>query len=200
MLLIAGLAVQSVAAFLRTDARTARSPCDAFDVIDTDKTMGSNALKDLSRLPVLKMTHDEAAGPTVNILNDKMKTGLPGGGPTLVVFWSTACSGCLAQLSSFLQTARRWKNHGGSTFLVAVDDDFTTLNRFFASHPALLHPAERIFFVWDKGGKARKSFGVSKYPETYILDKNGTIIFKVEGERDWNSTAARKCLLHAVYR
>lgn len=201
LLIIAGLITLSIAAFRRTEARTARSPCDALDAklfhpeTHIQNKSKSNAFNALDRLPLLERSHNPADGLT---LRTEVKKRSYRRGRTLVNFWSTTCNACLAQLDSLLQTARRWKNHGGTTVLVSTDKDISTLNRFFNMHPALLHPADNVLFAWDQEGKAASAFGTSKFPETYLLDENGKIILKVKGERDFNGTAARKCLLYTI--
>lgn len=43
----------------------------------------------------------------------------------------------------------------------------------------------------DTEGRIQKLFGVRGHPSTVLIDRNGRIVGRLLGERDWRSPAAR---------
>ncbi len=49
------------------------------------------------------------------------------------------------------------------------------------------------FSLWlDPGGETTTAFGVRGHPSTLLIDREGRIIGRVPGERDWSSPEARR--------
>lgn len=49
------------------------------------------------------------------------------------------------------------------------------------------------FRLWlDAGGEAPVAFGVRGHPSTVLIDREGRIVGRVQGERDWGTPEARR--------
>lgn len=46
----------------------------------------------------------------------------------------------------------------------------------------------------DTDNAVTRSYGTFKFPETYILDKNGIVRYKIIGPKDWADPAVLKVL------
>lgn len=49
------------------------------------------------------------------------------------------------------------------------------------------------FPLWlDSGGESPAAFGVRGHPSTVLIDRDGRIVGRVPGEREWSSAEARR--------
>jgi len=118
----------------------------------------------------------------VNLNNASFK-----GKVVLLNFWATWCGYCLQEMPSMDALA---KHLGGTTFkvfAVSVDnqedrsavDEFIKKNNY--SFVYACDPDKKIFDEYS-----------SAIPGTYLLDKQGKIVARVDGAMDWNSDKMRK--------
>lgn len=111
------------------------------------------------------------------------------GGKLLVLnFWATWCPPCIAELPSLNQMARTLGPKGVVVLGISVDqdkkayDDF--LRRFKLSFEVAHDPAADI----------ASEYGTFKYPETYVITPDGTVVEKFIADRDWMEPALLKRL------
>ncbi|KAF0114969.1 MAG: cytochrome c bioproteinis protein CcmG thiol:disulfide interchange protein DsbE [Hyphomonadaceae bacterium] len=96
------------------------------------------------------------------------------GKPIIVNFFASWCAPCRAEHPSLLQIG-----HDESVVLIGIAyRDNPTNNRNYIEQ--LGNPFAQIGL--DLQGAAGASFGLSGVPETYIIDKDGIIIYKHKGE------------------
>jgi len=70
-------------------------------------------------------------------------------------------------------------DRGVAVVAVSVDERFSDV-------PAFVHKFDLTFSVLsDEGKKVSRKYQTFKYPETYILDREGRLKSKVVGPRDW---------------
>ncbi len=103
-------------------------------------------------------------------------------------FWASWCAPCLAEfpsLEALQQQLPQIKVVG-----IAFDEDLPTYQAYLQRRP-LPFPS-----VLDTTGAAHTSFGTFRPPETYILDKSGTIRRKFIGAQDWTSPEIVATLQH----
>jgi hypothetical protein len=51
------------------------------------------------------------------------------------------------------------------------------------------------FPLWlDPGGETPKAFGVHGHPSTVLISRQGRVVGRVPGERDWRTPEARRLL------
>jgi len=109
-------------------------------------------------------------------------------------FWTTWCPTCRIEMPSMEKLYQKFKD--GEFALVAID---------------LQEPASRVkaFFkefkltftaLLDADGEVGTMFGINQIPTTYILDKQGRIIGKALGPRDWDSRESTALFEHLTNR
>jgi cytochrome c biogenesis protein CcmG, thiol:disulfide interchange protein DsbE len=96
-------------------------------------------------------------------------------------FWATWCPPCVEETPSLVQMNDRLKNKGITLVGVSVDVDADAYHRFIKNH--------KIDYVTvrDADQKSNNLYGTFKFPETYIIDRDGTLRRKFIGAVDWNS-------------
>ena len=95
-------------------------------------------------------------------------------------FWATWCAPCVEEMPSLTQLQERFKNKGVAVVGVSVDVDSDGYHHFLKDH--------KIDFltVRDPDQKANNLYGTFKFPETYIIDRNGIVRRKFIGAVDWS--------------
>ena len=94
-------------------------------------------------------------------------------------FWATWCPPCVDELPSLLEMQRKMRDRGVTVLAVSVDEDDGAYHRFLAEHGV------DLLTVRDAEGKSNNLYGTFKFPETYIIDKNGIMRRKFIGAVDW---------------
>jgi len=95
-------------------------------------------------------------------------------------FWATWCAPCVEEMPSLGQLQQHFKDKDVSVLGVSVDVDADGYHRFLKDH--------KIDFltVRDPDQKANNLYGTFKFPETYIIDRNGIVRRKFIGPVDWS--------------
>ncbi|WP_242341403.1 MULTISPECIES: TlpA disulfide reductase family protein [Anaeromyxobacter] len=121
-----------------------------------------------------------------------------------VNFWATWCPPCREEMPSMVRLGRELEaKHPGRFRMVAVsvDEAWDPVKEFFAAPPyfgkpglaVALDPAQvatRAYYCAARGGVCPDL----KFPETYIVDKDGRLVAFVVGPRDWSDPSARLLL------
>jgi cytochrome c biogenesis protein CcmG, thiol:disulfide interchange protein DsbE len=94
-------------------------------------------------------------------------------------FWATWCPPCVEEVPSLVQMQQRMKAKGVTVLAVSVDADDGSYRRFVRDHSV------NLLTVRDPDQKSNSLYGTSKFPETYIIDRNGVIRRKFIGAVDW---------------
>ena len=94
-------------------------------------------------------------------------------------FWATWCPPCVEEMPSLVQMQSRLHNNGVTVLAVSVDVDENAYNKFLKDH------AIDLLSVRDPNQKANSLYGTFKYPETYIIDRDGKVRRKFIGAVNW---------------
>jgi thiol-disulfide isomerase/thioredoxin len=132
---------------------------------------------------------DWGSAPAPEIaLSALYKDGKEGGGPVklselkgrwvLVNFWATWCAPCRDEMPSLEMLHRRFGDRL-TMLAVSVDDDPAQVARFFGD----TRPTFTV--LWDKEKQFTRTYGTSKFPETYLIAPDGRVAAKFTGPRDW---------------
>ncbi len=97
----------------------------------------------------------------------------------LLNFWASWCAPCIAEMPSLEQLQLDVPQV--KIVLIAFDEDPATYAAYLQRHPLPL------LSVLDTAGVAHTRFGTFRPPESYLLDKTGTIRRKFIGAQDWTS-------------
>ena len=95
-------------------------------------------------------------------------------------FWASWCPPCIQEMPSLNAMQSRLKDRV-TIFGVSTDTSETAYRQLVAE--------QRLTFLnaWDPAQKSNSLYGTFQYPETYIIDRNGTVRRKVIGPVDWTA-------------
>ena len=100
----------------------------------------------------------------------------------MVNFWATWCPPCIEEMPSMERLNE-----------AMADDDFVLLAINTEKNgrslvPAFLNKTPYNFpILYDDKGDVQKQYGVYKFPESFIIRKDGTVDQKIIGPLDWSS-------------
>ena len=101
---------------------------------------------------------------------------------TIVNFWASWCAPCLEELPSLV----KFQAANPDILLVPVSLDMAkTLPELAKIFEA--DGLRDLRWFYDQDGEMRKALSLPVYPSTYILDKEGKIIYILQGPSDWGS-------------
>ncbi len=96
-------------------------------------------------------------------------------------FWATWCPPCIEEMPSLVQMQQRMKDRGIEVLAVSVDADQGAYERFLKTYQV------NLLTVRDPDQKSSSLYGTSKFPETYIIDRQGILRRKFIGPVDWGT-------------
>ena len=94
-------------------------------------------------------------------------------------FWATWCPPCIMDTPSLEQFATEMKSDGVTVIGVSVDEDGQQLRQFVKRYH-LTYPIGR-----DPNRTLSHRYGTFKYPETYIIGRDGHVADKIIGATLW---------------
>ena len=98
----------------------------------------------------------------------------------LLNFWATWCGTCEVEMPSMEKLYRKYKDFGFEMLTISVDKDQSLIEpfmkKFNLTFPVLLDPESKI---------AKKIYKTTGVPETFIVNREGLIVHKAIGPRDW---------------
>jgi peroxiredoxin len=103
-------------------------------------------------------------------------------GQVLVLnFWATWCPPCIEEMPSLVQMQQRMQSKAVTVLAVSIDVDESNYRRFLKDHNV------NLLTVRDPDQKTNSLYGTFKFPETYIIDRNGVVRRKFIGAVDWTA-------------
>ncbi len=119
-----------------------------------------------------KFTIKADQGPTVSRTDFK--------GKLLVLnFWATWCPPCISEWPSLNEFARRYKDKGVVVLAVSVDKNEKRYRDFVAKGKP------EFLTALDPQWNIPASYGTFMIPETYIINQEGKVLFKVAQDQNW---------------
>ncbi len=104
------------------------------------------------------------------------------GNVVAINFWATWCPPCLREMPSMQRLWDRWKNKNFVILAIDVGEDDETVFRFTIE---LDTPLEFPLLL-DREGKVVAQWPVLGLPTTFILDKQGRVVYRAVGGREWD--------------
>ena len=102
------------------------------------------------------------------------------GGKVLVLnFWATWCATCMEELPSLDQFQRELASSGVVVLGVSVDKDEKAYKRF------LSRVNVAFLTTRDPDNKINAEYGTFKFPETYIINRDGKVLSKIISATNW---------------
>jgi cytochrome c biogenesis protein CcmG, thiol:disulfide interchange protein DsbE len=102
------------------------------------------------------------------------------GKPVILNFWASWCAPCVEEMPSLVELQ---KQMGDKVRILAVseDADDKAYREFVQNHNI------DLLTVRDPKQSANELYGTFKFPETYVIDKDGQIVRKFIGATDWTA-------------
>jgi len=104
-------------------------------------------------------------------------------------FWATWCPPCVEEMPSLVEIQRRMKAKGITVVAVSMDVDQGAYDQFLKDHNVnfltVRDPAQQQTQLGVVAPVASK-YGTYKFPETYIIDRNGIVRRKIIGPVNWS--------------
>jgi thiol-disulfide isomerase/thioredoxin len=104
------------------------------------------------------------------------------GKPVVLNFWATWCPPCIDELPTLAALQERHAKDGLVVLAVSIDTahDLGTIEGFLQknqiAHPRLAHDKEGVLFRPLRG---------AGLPVTYLMNREGALVYKYEGATDW---------------
>ena len=128
--------------------------------------------------PAPNFTLPDLDGKMVSLTDYKGKV-------VLLNIWATWCPPCVEEMPSMEKLHQALKNESFEILAVSIDSTGSqVVAPFMKKHKLSFHT------LTDTKGTIKNLFQTTGVPESLIIDKNGNIVEKIIGPRDWNSPDA----------
>ena len=111
----------------------------------------------------------------------------------VVNFWATWCVPCVKEMPSFENLYRRYRSQGLTLLAVSLDKGDSTKVQEFADKHKLSFP-----ILLDTKGVAEKLYPSFSIPFTYVIDKQGRVVARVDGAKNWESSETFEAVEHLL--
>ena len=137
---------------------------------------------DNQNYPMNKIDSSETATFNLKTLDNKsLSLSEFQGSYVLVNFWATWCKPCVREIPSLNNLYKKFKDKNFEIIAINVGQNAEVVNNFINTTSPIdftILLDENIDLV---------SWKVEAIPTTFLVDDKGTIIYKVEGEKHWDS-------------
>jgi len=106
--------------------------------------------------------------------------------------WATWCPPCREEMPSMERLYGRLRDRDFQLLAVSQDEDGSSAVEPFVKQLGITFPV-----LIDPERQVGERYGVWGYPETFIIDRNGYVVERVIGPRDW-ATPTQIAMLEAL--
>jgi cytochrome c biogenesis protein CcmG, thiol:disulfide interchange protein DsbE len=107
------------------------------------------------------------------------------GGPILLCFWATWCKPCVKELSTYNELYPEWEEETDVKIILISIDNARSINRVA---PFVNGNAWEFDVFIDTNSELKRAMNVVNVPHTFLLDKNGKIVWQhtsfLEGDEE----------------
>ena len=103
----------------------------------------------------------------------------------LVNIWATWCAPCVEEMPSMEKLYEELKGKDFELLAVSVDESGAEAVKPFMEKHKLNFP-----MLLDTKGEIKNLYQATGIPESFIIDKDGMIVEKIVGPRDWAASGA----------
>ncbi len=104
----------------------------------------------------------------------------------IIHFWATWCPPCVEEIPALSRFWDKYRTRSDvGLYAISVDKDWKTIEEFMKKNPSA------IPLFLDPGAATAKRFGTTQYPETYVVNDKGRVLFRVQGAVSWSDPEFR---------
>jgi peroxiredoxin len=107
----------------------------------------------------------------------------------MVNFWATWCPPCIEEMPSMERLHEVMAADDFVMLAINTEQNGRSVVSDFLKKTPYTFP-----ILYDDKGDVQKLYGVYKFPESFIVDKDGKVVEKIIGPLDWSSTKTIKYL------
>jgi peroxiredoxin len=96
-------------------------------------------------------------------------------------FWATWCPPCREEMPAMQRLQEVFGKKNFTILAVNVEDDMAAVKKFLSQRP-LAFPV-----LLDPDAEAQDLYKVYRFPETFLIDRQGNVVQHYLGARDWSS-------------
>jgi len=104
----------------------------------------------------------------------------------LLNFWATWCPPCVAEMPDLERLYREFNGDGLAIVAVSIDTQGKKVVLPFWEKTGLTFPS-----LLDPSGEVATRYGVRVLPASFLISREGEIIARILGPRDWHGEKAR---------
>lgn len=106
----------------------------------------------------------------------------------LLNFWATWCPTCAVEEPSLERLAAQMKGQPFSLLAVSVDENWDLVRQHFQN-------GSQMTVLLDKERKVPQAYGTEKFPESFLIDRDGNVRYFIVSERQlWHSPEVKSCI------
>ncbi len=110
----------------------------------------------------------------------------------IVHFWATWCAPCRKEMPSLERLSQKLDPNKYALIGVSTDEDINLVKEF-----KLKYGIKWARFIDIDMSMAKGRFGVTAFPETFIIGRDGKLVRHMMGEHEWDTPAMLKVLNEA---
>jgi peroxiredoxin len=107
-------------------------------------------------------------------------------------FWATWCIPCREEMAALEQLHQRYQAQDLAIISIDLKESADQVKTFFQKH-ALSFPA-----LLDQNGMVFRDYLVAGMPTTYLIDRDGTLLARGVGGRDWMRAEALQLIQELI--
>ncbi len=127
-------------------------------------------------------------GTVLDLRGEKKDLSTLKGKVTFLTFWTTWCPSCAVEMPALQKLYARYQDQGFQVLAVNIEESAAKVTKYFRAK-GLTYDS----FLDPRGQLARR-LGAWSIPNTLIMDRQGIVLGRVVGARDWDSPEAHKLL------
>jgi thiol-disulfide isomerase/thioredoxin len=138
----------------------------------TDRARSAVEADEMDGKPAFSFKLPARGGGEVDLSSLRGKT-------VLVNFWATWCPPCREEMPSLSRLAQSFDPQSFEVVTVSVDEGWEPIEKFLTA------PKTPYRVALDEGAKVSRTYGTTKFPESYLVDREGKLRLKFVGPRNW---------------
>ncbi len=127
-------------------------------------------------------------GTVLDLRGEKKDLSTLKGKVTFLTFWTTWCPSCAVEMPALQKLYARYQDQGFQVLAVNIEESAAKVTKYFRAK-GLTYDS----FLDPRGQLARR-LGAWSIPNTLIMDRQGIVLGRVVGARDWDSSEGHKLL------